>query len=374
MKLAWVLLLGMWIAISSSGTAAEPTAPAGHDPVGAHLFVTDGQIRLHPFRVFIDRTVSESMRPRLRLLTFHSFLRTNEGETNVIRPEIVAVNQSEVHELEGTKSSYIGTVLVFDLSKYPEHKIKPMTRVDPILEWDEKTADGTVMVQKAIGPTVYLGNLPTATIYSVVAIGVLILLLVYFVRGSGQPSLNIFCGPDGSLSLWRVQTAVWTAAVGAMLLLYGLLRKEVPSIPDTLVMLMGMTVITGGVSHWQDKKMAREQASDSIGDNSGPVSGALTGDLAQPTISSGTPVNTQPAAVVPRSRPSCSDLICDLDENGGRELSITRAQLVFWTGLTVGLFVMKTVLEGILWDVPIQLVALMGISQASYLGPKLIKK
>jgi hypothetical protein len=65
-------------------------------------------------------------------------------------------------------------------------------------------------------------------------------------------------------------------------------------------------------------------------------------------------------------------LISEEDDNGVLQVSISRAQLLFWTCLTLGLFITKTVLEGELWDVPGQMVALMGISQASYLGPKFL--
>lgn len=44
--------------------------------------------------------------------------------------------------------------------------------------------------------------------------------------------------------------------------------------------------------------------------------------------------------------------------------------MLFWTVLLIALFVWKSALEGSLWDVPEQLVALTGISQLGYLMPK----
>jgi hypothetical protein len=50
--------------------------------------------------------------------------------------------------------------------------------------------------------------------------------------------------------------------------------------------------------------------------------------------------------------------------------SLARAQMVFWTGLLLVLFIAKSLLDGAIWAVPWQMVALMGISQAGYLSPK----
>ena len=47
--------------------------------------------------------------------------------------------------------------------------------------------------------------------------------------------------------------------------------------------------------------------------------------------------------------------------------------MLFWTVLMLVLFVTKSALDGALWDVPWQLVTLMGFSQASYVAPKIIQ-
>jgi hypothetical protein len=57
---------------------------------------------------------------------------------------------------------------------------------------------------------------------------------------------------------------------------------------------------------------------------------------------------------------------------GTEELSIAKAQMVFWTGLMLALFVIKSVLDGRLWDVPWEMVALMGMSQAGYVSGSLV--
>ncbi len=55
------------------------------------------------------------------------------------------------------------------------------------------------------------------------------------------------------------------------------------------------------------------------------------------------------------------------------EISIAKAQMVFWTGLMLVLFLTKSTIDGVLWEVPWQIVTLMGMSQAGYLGPKFVK-
>jgi hypothetical protein len=52
------------------------------------------------------------------------------------------------------------------------------------------------------------------------------------------------------------------------------------------------------------------------------------------------------------------------------ELSLSKAQMLFWTVLLLVLFLSKSILEGAIWEVPWPLVALMGFSQAGYLAPK----
>ena len=47
-----------------------------------------------------------------------------------------------------------------------------------------------------------------------------------------------------------------------------------------------------------------------------------------------------------------------------------KSQMLFWTILTIVIFFFKTTIDGILWDVPEELVILMGISQGGFLVRK----
>ena len=111
-------------------------------------------------------------------------------------------------------------------------------------------------------------------------------------------------------------------------------------------MLMGMSLVTGGVSYLKTNQKNRAVASDAAENPS------------QPTLS--------------RTEPHMSNLVCVIDNQGNEQLSLVRAQMVFWTGLTVIMFMVKSVIDGVLWDIPLEMVGLMGMSQAAYLSPKLV--
>ena len=52
------------------------------------------------------------------------------------------------------------------------------------------------------------------------------------------------------------------------------------------------------------------------------------------------------------------------------QLSIAKVQMLLWTVISLILFVSKSLLGGSLWDIPWELVVLMGVSQTSYVVPK----
>jgi hypothetical protein len=55
---------------------------------------------------------------------------------------------------------------------------------------------------------------------------------------------------------------------------------------------------------------------------------------------------------------------------GASTLSLARAQMLFWTLILVIVFIGKSTISQELWDIPWELVALLGVSQAGYLGSK----
>ena len=158
-------------------------------------------------------------------------------------------------------------------------------------------------------------------------------------------AIYLICGDDGYLSLWRTQLVAWTLAVGSLVFCYGLIRSEVPHIPETLVALMGMSVVTGGLSSMAATSQwaARRRAGHKPKRNPGP--------------------------------PNLSDLISSYSPTFQEaELSVPKAQMVFWTGVILVLFIVKSLLIGGLWEVPWEMVALTGVSQAGYVSDKAAKR
>jgi len=331
--LGW-MVLGVALSIAMQGPA--PRAQDAGKPV--QLFVPDGQLKSHLFRVFVTREITGAMDPRLRLIGSHVISEEHPGKKKSYGPAVVAPQQKWVQEVEGERIEHTGTLLLFDLCHFPIPPYQPMQRVTPTLTWMERDTE-----RSAIGGTeVNLANSPGVfgwTLVLLIGIGGFIVFLGRRVKGK---AIYILCSPDGGLSLWRSQIAAWTVAIGGMVVAYGLIRLEIPDIPESLVALMGLSLATGGISYVKVKDVEDEVR--------------------------------RKCATEPRGWPRWSSLITDQEgKDGNQELSIAKAQMVFWTGLMLALFVTKSALDGVLWDVPWEMVALMGMSQAGYVSPKLVR-
>ncbi len=178
---------------------------------------------------------------------------------------------------------------------------------------------------------VNVGSIVTAVFWTVFVVG---LVLTTLIRLSKNKPLLFLSSIDGHLSLAKTQVACWTVAVGFVVLSYGLIRLDIPNIPQSLLALMGASLVTGGVASFQDDKELKENKTGSI--------------------------------------PRLTDLVRAHATDG--HMSLAKAQMLFWTALLLLLFVTKSLLDGAIWEVPWELVALMGFSQAGYLAPKLAQQ
>ncbi|MFZ5594379.1 MAG: hypothetical protein ACOY4D_08995 [Pseudomonadota bacterium] len=332
----WPVIVILWILLAPLSEAQQP------DSGGIELFVADGQLMSHPFRVFLTHDITPEMQPRLSLHASHTFSTAQKGERDEIKPLVIARNQISTETVASQKIQMTGTLLLFDLQNYPVPPYKGMIRLTPILTWTESTPAGPLQRTVVAAHEINLGNIGVAAAWALAIVGLFVALIALLARRTGHSIITFFCGNDGRLSLSRTQVALWTLAIGVVVGGYGLLKLEVPDIPETLVVLMGMSLATGGISYVK-------------GDRKVPASAQA--------------LQTAPASAI---KPRFCDLVCAVDENGQEHLSLARAQMLFWTGLTVVLFMIKSVLDGVLWDVPWEMVALMGMSQAAYLSPKLV--
>jgi hypothetical protein len=333
--ISWRVIAWFVIAITAFGVSAfAQIPPHGADSASdsdvstakdreksIRVYMPDGQLKSHPIRAYVTKNISYDQKPQLHLLR-------NNAKTDIaIKATVIAVapNQEWIELVNGQEIRQEGTLMLFDINSM-NFGCKSMTRVTPVVSWN----DGK---QVAIGDReVNVGNIIIAIIWTIIVVGLLLLVLI---RLSGNKPLLFLSGTDGHLSLAKTQVACWTIAVGTVILSYGLIRLEIPNIPQSLLALMGASLVTGGVASFQDDKNAEKKTK-----------------------------------TIPVVSPRLRDLVCILHSTD-RHMSLAKAQMLFWTVLLLLLFVTKSLLDGAIWEVPWELVALMGFSQAGYLAPKL---
>lgn len=329
------MFLRIWVLLGLLSLSWTTALHAETTPV--RLFMADGQLKSHPVRVFINQDISEDMQPSLILTGSYAINTDPSIEPVKVKPMLIARQQLAEQQENGQLITVKGTLILFDLRHYPVPLYKTVVRLTPTLVWQD-AVDGTKV---AIGEReVYLSNtLPAFTIPFVIVF-LIVLSIIALARLAKKPPIGFLCN-EGVMSLSKTQVALWTLLIASMVLAYGLMRLEVPVIPNSLIALMGLSLATGAISYSQGEK-AQNVSMLSVDEN----------------------------ALAVRT-PSLSDLVVDYSVKGQGNLSMTRAQMVFWTLFTSFLFVVKSILEGDLWDVPWELVALMGLSQVSYLAPKI---
>jgi len=328
-----------------------------NDPV--QIYVEDGQFISHVITVFVSAKVERAQEPKLVLhrprTPFADPVPPFEGA------ELVEIgdNQAMATSVGGGQPIFrTGTVLLFRMHAYKPAFYKPVFRVRPVLRW--KPADPSDPGVAISGDSVYFANASVVYTLSLAVVVIPILVLGWISGRARGSAFALLCGRDGRLSLSRTQVACWTAAIGTGVFAFGIKELAAPNIPESLVILMGLSLGTGGISYVQF--LRRGAAKKDEGDEEKNPS---AGDAAPAPAPSQQPV--QPP------RPRLADLITVPDPASGTTLSIARAQMVFWTVLLLAVFLGKSFIDGALWQVPWEMVALMGISQAGYLGPQFTK-
>jgi hypothetical protein len=313
-------------------TGVGPLLASDEQPL--RLYMPDGQLKSHAIRVYVTRDILASQRPRLRLLRSHAVTKQAVDEATPFEPGVVAPAQEWMEPIKDQDIRRTGTLLLFDLS-HVSFGLKAMRRVMPVVTWTEGGTERIV-----VGATeVNVGNIVAIIGWTAVIVGVALLIIVMLARRVDNP-LRLLSGVDGHLSLAQTQIACWTVIVGGVVLGYGLVRLEVPTIPPSLLVLMGASLATGGIAYFRDAQKQKAAV---------------------------------PPGATPVPRPlELMDLVRTFTPGQAPELSLAKAQMLFWTVLLLVLFVSKSILDGVVWEVPWALVALMGFSQAGYLAPKMV--
>lgn len=328
---------------------------AGNTPV--QLFMPDGQLISSPLRVFVNVDLPDypaGKEPVLTLFGGHAVTSVIDGEQDLRKPIDVVRHQSWFTTIDDQKVSFCGTLLLFAIrGDAIIEGWKPMRRLLPVLQWH--AAEGGAPGKAATLRPVNVGNAPAAWALTLLVTAAIVVLVALLGRRRANERLPgapfcLLCADDGHLSLSKVQVAAWTIAIAMVVLFYGLVRFDVPSIPAQLIALMGLSLATGGISYLAPPAPsavpALPQASPS-----------------PPSL----PPFPPPASPV---RPGLADLVRNFPQGKPPELSLSRAQMVVWTVVVLILFVAKSALDGAFWAVPWELVTLTGLSQAGYLTPK----
>ena len=321
---------------------------AKEDTEFRQLYMPNGQVFSNLVRIYVNGDIKPGMKPCLRILSMNAaqaanqyypvecdnlrqqagFPQNKEDEyPNYFLPVEVAPNTP----IESKGVTHTGTLMLFNLSSLDPPWYSTGQRFRPVVYWvvDDQW-------QLAIGAReVHIGSE-----FNSMFLAILIVLTILFAlwvsvgkKSKNWRLLNFVSDRSGHLMLPLVQMAIWTIAIGGVVLAFALIGLEHTQLPESLVALMGLSAVTGVAGHWQYKR--------------------LNGDEIEAKQDKASALYS---------------LVCIRMADNKLFPSLAKAQMLFWTLITVGIFVYKSVTEGALWVVPNELVMLMGISQAGYLG------
>jgi hypothetical protein len=186
-------------------------------------------------------------------------------------------------------------------------------------------------------PGNYLSPKKSGILAALLALGVLVLALFLGVKDPAGEKWNVFRSPDGTYSVSRFQVGLWTVTI-LFSYAYLFFSQGNPDFPDSLWGLLGISIGSIGVSTTLAVKSdaaARSFALRDGGRDLSPIASMLSED--------GKP-------------------------------SVMRLQMLAWTIATAVFFVAHVYATGTLWDVPDNLLILMGVSHGGYLVDKAVQK
>ncbi|MDJ0840219.1 MAG: hypothetical protein QNK37_27160 [Acidobacteriota bacterium] len=318
------------------------------------LWAEDGQLVNHYFRVFVENaTITKANQPLLslevsRLGGEKEHLDAGDpgqganwkSYTGWEKPLDIYPNYSYVVERNENPATLQGTLLIFDL-KQPKiiRWFQPTVHINPEISWIVYTDDAKTTFDDyhLTAPAIYLGNRFAALIWSLIPIVFTLAVVIWFSVRLGKGPLGLLRNDKGLFSLSRTQISIWTFVIGSMVATYGLIQLKIPDIPNTLVVMMGLSLFTS--------------TAQSVKENTAKSKEAASTDA------------SAPPKEAPKSR-GFADMIYDDKTNS---ISLPKAQMLFWTVLNIGLFLYKSIVDGELWAIPEEMVVLMGASQSGYL-------
>jgi len=348
-----VIALFVMYVVMSIPALAQPSALQTTSTKGtASLELGKVQLLSRPIRVFIpDKVINRDMHPELCLARSRDIAQTTKNAKfqcpggMLYTPFEVMPNHKWRWRSTGIEKT--GTLMLFMLSGTKDTTEQYFTIssyrigvfVLPILSW-KVSAQSSKREVAISNERVYISSGYKAFAWTVLLIFCVAVVAHFLLRGKNG-IIGLLCTADNFMSISLTQMALWTVAVSAIVLGFGLAFSGVPEIPDTLFWLMGFSVATTVVGNFQADQIVLNRSK--ISANQGT------------------------------HKPALSDLLMLHGTNDDQEDSdLAKTQLLLWTIVTIVLFVYKSIGSGELWNVPTELVALMGISQTGYLARKQI--
>lgn len=367
-----VLLMAVTGFAQGDGGNVPTTPTANRAPV--ILYVPDGQLRSHPFRVYVAANITQANNPHLILDRSHAGTKSVEAEATSLKA-LDALEVTWTEKVDGHDASRTGSLLLFRVPDEPYFEARPMIRVRPVLHW----TDGNVERAATTESDINVGDIWRIVAWTALAIGIALATITILSWQKNRSPMLLLAAIDGHLSLAQTQVACWTLAVGSVVLGYGILRQQPPDIPSSLIVLMGFSLATGGAGFVGDTKKQQQAGTPTqagaapapLAGNPLAAVGLAVGSAAIPggTAVAVVPITATAVAAQPRTW-SFGDLVRTFTPGSDPQLSLAKAQMLFWTILLLVLFVSKSILDGVLWEIPWPLVGLMGVSQAGYVLPK----
>jgi hypothetical protein len=355
--------------VAAAGQAAPKASAAqcneGKDPSGkacalpGKLYPPAAQLKSWDMRVFATRDITLADAPKLELRFGHAVLQdpADRAAAHGAAPasgggcalDVADVARNQVYvggaRVDGQDAQHVGTWLLFSLKRLgkPQDACamewwKPVSRAQPVLTWGDQATCADCKLAPPL--FVHVGSAVAAIAYSIAVLLLFIAAVWGLLRWFGCDVVGFFL-VRGRLSLSMVQMALWTCTVGFVVLYELFVALEAASIPESLIVLMGASLLTAGASSLIGRPL----------DGTAAVAAQDTG---------------------PRPiRQRIIELFTTEDQAAdGTNLSFARLQMLFWTVMIIIMFIGKSLLQGALWEVPWTLVALMGISQAGYVAGK----
>jgi hypothetical protein len=357
---------------AAPGAAAASVPAAAAPQQHGQLYAPSTQLVNFPLRIFVSRDIGPGVTPILHF-SFAGGGGTKPAKCPDIPASFVARNQSWTGgaDVDGVDTQHTGTVLLFKIpvSDCTFSPWKSMVRAIPVVRWTDPAGQCNDCVLFAKEP-INLSNAHVAFVEALLLVALIAIAIVLVARSHGRHRpIELLFSTDGTLSLSMTQMALWTLATGLMVTFEVLLKLDTPEIPASLVVLMGITVATTGASFQLSSSLPRKPgAAPPVAPAAQPGAQAVDQVPPQPQVPPPQPPQPPPR----KGHWELSDLVTvpSPEVAGASTLSLARAQMLFWTLILVIVFIGKSTISQELWDIPWELVALLGVSQAGYLGSK----